>query len=224
MSDRISLIVAAAGYARRFGEDKIFKPLLGRPLLEWSLRPFLEFPEIGEIVLVLRSEALDQARFLFKAEKIAAIVAGGETREHSVFKGLEEVHNSRFVLVHDGDRPCLTSLLVKRVLEELKEHPAVLPVLPVKETIKALTGEMQVKETLGKGYWLAQTPQGFKYQTLKEAFSKAENAFQAPDDAYIVEKAGIPVKAILGEETNIKVTTPFDFRVAEMILRERDFV
>ncbi|MGB9552875.1 MAG: IspD/TarI family cytidylyltransferase, partial [bacterium] len=169
-------------------------------------------------------EALNLTRSLFKEERIKAIVAGGETREHSVFKGLEEVRDSQFVLVHDGDRPCLTPVLVKRVLEELKGHQAVLPVLPVKETLKALTPAMFVKETLGKGYWLAQTPQGFSYQVLKEAFLKAENAFHAPDDAQIVEQMGVPVKAISGEETNIKVTTPLDFQIAEMILRGRESV
>jgi 2-C-methyl-D-erythritol 4-phosphate cytidylyltransferase len=221
MPEVSACIITAAGASTRFGEDKIFKPILGRPLVEWSLKPFLEYPEITEIILVFRAEVLDRARSLFKGDKIRAIVSGGETRELSVLNGFREIKDAEYVLVHDGDRPCLTSQLVRRVLEELKSYPAVIPAYPVKETIKACNSEMLVSRTLGKNYWCAQTPQGFKREILEEAFQEVELISEIPDDSELVEKLGLPVKVIRGEETNIKVTTPFDFKIAEMILKER---
>lgn len=221
MPEVSACIITAAGASTRFGEDKIFKPILGRPLVEWSLKPFLEYPEITEIILVFRAEVLDRARSLFKGDKIRAIVSGGETRELSVLNGFREIKDAEYVLVHDGDRPCLTSQLVRRVLEELKSYPAVIPACPVKETIKACNSEMLVSRTLGKNYWCAQTPQGFKREILEEDFQEVELISEIPDDSELVEKLGLPVKVIRGEETNIKVTTPFDFKIAEMILKER---
>lgn len=221
MTDRATAIIVGAGYSRRFGEDKIFKPLMGKALIEWTLRPFLENNLIKEVILVLRPEVLSQARALFPESKVRAIVPGGQSRSQSVQNGLNEVQDARLVLVHDGDRPCLSQQLLNRILGELEYYPAVVPLLPGKETVKAVKSEMFVERTLGKEFWVAQTPQGFQTRVLREAFSSLEDVNSSPDEAFLMERAGVPVKGVMGEDTNIKVTVPLDFKIAEMILREQ---
>lgn len=224
MPEGISCIIPAAGSSQRFGEDKIFKPLLGKTLLEWTIKPFLETEDVSEIVLVVRWEALEKARSLFWGGKVKSVVPGGETRELSVFCGFREIRNSEFVLVHDGDRPCLSNSLLKRVIKELEKYPAVIPACQVKETLKAVSDEMLVKETMGKKYFLAQTPQGFRREVLEKAFKEIGDFEKFSDDSGLVEKIGVPVRVIPGEEINIKVTTPLDFKIAEMILEEGGIV
>ncbi|MCR4429109.1 MAG: 2-C-methyl-D-erythritol 4-phosphate cytidylyltransferase [Caldiserica bacterium] len=220
MPEGVTCIIPAAGSSLRFGEDKIFKPLLGKPLLEWTLLPFLKVEEVEEIILVLRSESLEEGKNRFLGGKVKKVVPGGETRELSVFCGFKESRKAPLVLVHDGDRPCTSPSLIKRVIKELEIFEAVVPALKVKETLKAASNEMVVRETLGKDYFLAQTPQGFRREVLERAFREIGDFGKYSDDSGLVEKLGVPVRIVPGEETNVKVTTPLDFKIAELFLKE----
>lgn len=221
--NEVAAIILAAGCSTRFGEDKIFKQLLGRPLLDWTLDPFLRHPCISRIILVVHSQKLAHAQGFFqKSEKVKAIIPGGKERQESVRAGLAALGEEPWVLVHDGARPCLSDELLSRILAELELFPAVTPLLPVRETIKTCGPDLEVTGTLGKeGYYFTQTPQGFWRNLLLKAHEQAREKVNAIDDASLVEELGEKVHGVLGEERNLKVTTLLDLLQAECILKEK---
>ncbi|MCX5973893.1 MAG: 2-C-methyl-D-erythritol 4-phosphate cytidylyltransferase [Coprothermobacterota bacterium] len=221
---KTAAILVGAGVSQRFGEDKIFRSLGGAPLLRWTMEPFLLSKSISTIILVLHADRLLLAEPFRNMPKVQAIVAGGTKRQDSVRAGLSALDDEVHVLVHDVARPCLTMDLVERLVDCLIHFPAVIPVWPVKETVKSIEGNGRVQKTLPRNnlYW-AQTPQAFQRVLLEEAHKNAvggkENAL---DDASLVEKLGVEVHAIPGDEANIKVTTPLDWILATKILEGKE--
>jgi len=226
----IGLILPAAGRGDRLGasEEKALVPLLGRPMLAWTILAFDAFHEIGERVVLVPPgrEAVFRERVLapLALARDVEIRAGGEERQDSVAEGLRALSGkSRWVLVHDGARPLVSSALIRRVLDVLRSGLAVVPALPPRESVARAGFEAWVKcyEDRSK-LLLIQTPQGFHVPVLEYAFGKAaSDRFRGTDEASLVLRANHPVSWIEGDPENLKITYPHDLLVAEAILRRR---
>jgi len=215
---RVSPIIVAAGEGQRFGSLKQFVPLGGKPVLDWCLEAFEAHADVDEIVLVVKDEAKGK-EYLQRYGKVSAVVRGGKKRQDSVLFGFQQLDPAQtdIVLVHDGVRPFIRGALISRVIQATRERGAVIPVIPVEDTIKIVEGE-DVKRTLEREkLFRVQTPQGFPYATLKKALDKAsEEGFYGTDEASLVERAGERVTVVKGDVRNIKVTTPEDLKMAEV--------
>lgn len=199
------------------GEPKQLRPLDGRPVVCWSARA-LAAGLAGPLVVVLPEEALGEGERLLRAHlpELAGrlrIVAGGERRQDSVAAGLAALEDEGPVLVHDAARPFVTSGLVERVAARAAGGRAVIPAIPVHDTLKAVDGDRVVR-TVDRGPLVAaQTPQGFPLAILREAHAAAEGG-EATDDAELCERIGAPVTWIEGERSNRKITDPEDWEWA----------
>lgn len=208
-------IIVAAGRGARFGDPlpKQYASVANVPMLRHSLAAFSKHPDISRVVPVIHPE--DHAHFETAANGLSPMtaVAGGETRQDSVRLGLESLMEEPpdWILVHDGARPNPGRAVIDRVMGALKDGAAgVIPVLPIPDTVKRLSSDNSITETLPRdGLARAQTPQGFVFSALLQAHqSFAGEAFT--DDAAVFEKAGHTVTTVTGDEANIKVTDKSD--------------
>ena len=221
---RVGVIVVAAGQSTRMaGVDKSFAPVLGIPLVAYSLEQFEAFPQTSEIVLVLAEQSLGQGKALVSSRdyrKVSHICAGGERRQDSVWNGLQALTPRDWVIVHDGARPCLDQPMLHRGLEAARGSGAAVAGAPVKDTIKLVSPQEIVEDTPDRDrLWAAQTPQVFRYDLLQEAHRRCSQT--VTDDAAMVESLGHPVKMFFGSYQNLKVTTQEDLTIVEALLRER---
>lgn len=227
MHSDVAAIVPAAGAGRRMGGGaaKLFLPLDREPLLAHTLRALQESPLIRWIVLVVRDEDRRQAGALLKRHRILKALApcrGGASRAASVARGFAAVpRQARWVLVHDGARPCVSRQLIDRAVREATRAGAVACGLPAHLTVKAADEDGQVRLTLDREQlWFVQTPQVFRRDWFAEALARADHRLDGfPDDAALVEAAGFPVRMIPGDAMNLKVTTRDDLLLAEAILQ-----
>jgi 2-C-methyl-D-erythritol 4-phosphate cytidylyltransferase len=214
-------VIAAAGSGQRLGAGgpKAFVELAGRPLLEWSLDAFRAADTIAEIVVAAPPGEDERV-----AEHGVGAVEGAEHRSQSVANALA-LCGEEFIAVHDAARPLVTPGLIDAMVEELaaeEDAAGVIAATPVTDTIKQVGDEGQVERTLDRtGLWAVQTPQVFRAEALREALADPDSLPDASDDAMLVERRGGRVVVHSTSPDNIKVTTPFDLRVAELLLRER---
>ena len=225
-------IIPSAGSGVRMGEGKAkqFRNLCGKPLLAFTLEKFQACPEIDCIILVAPGEDLHFCEKSIVEEygfnKVEKIVAGGKRRQDSVRIGLEATEG-RFglVLIHDGVRPLVEIGLIEDVVSATRKNRAVITAIPSKDTVKKVGEEGFVLKTCERELlWLVQTPQAFRYGDIMAAHEKAlvEGWNNVTDDAFLIEKMGLPVKVIEGSEYNIKITTPHDMGVAEYLLKKKN--
>lgn len=216
---RICAVIVAAGAGERYGSDKIFQDMLGRPLLAYTVEPFECSDLIDEIVLVVAANRVQKARRLVVTEdwlKVHTVCAGGARRRDSVLKGLQRLKGCDFVLVHDGARPLVTEELIAAGLQAAQITGAAVPGVPVKDTIKEVDGEGRVRYTLDRSVLVAtQTPQVFAYDLLWRAYRDAGDE-DFTDDAAAVERLGCPVVVFPGSGLNLKVTTIGDEVLAKV--------
>lgn len=216
----VAALIVAAGASKRFGQPKQFAYLKGKPVLEWTLERFQAHAAVGQIVLVLPDES-DRKHYASRYDKIASVVRGGERRQDSVWQGFRLLDPTRItmVLVHDGARPLVGADLISRVIAETERAGAVVPAIPVVDTLKE-TEEGRVARTVDRARIVrAQTPQGFLYPVLKAALEAARaDRFYGTDEAGLVERTGGTVRVIEGELRNIKITTPIDILMAEALV------
>ncbi len=220
-------VIVAAGSARRMGGvDKIMADLGGEPLIAHTIRSFQEAPVILEIVVVTRQDLILPIDNLCKKAgftKVTQVVAGGDNRVDSVNRGLSSLSKDmELAAVADGARPLVTPVLIDRVVRAAHSFGAAAPALEVKDTIKEIETDGFVANTPNRATLRAvQTPQVFDYDMLRGALSKAI-AEEAPitDDCSAVERLGMRVKLVQGEERNFKVTTQLDLLLARELLRE----
>ena len=218
--DKVSAIIVAAGEGRRFGSAKQFALLKGKRVLDWCLETFEEHEAVDNIILVLGRD-LPREEFLDRHRKIACIARGGEKRQDSVYSGLVSVNaeETGIVLVHDGVRPLVGKGLITRIINATKEKGAVVPVVPLEDTIKCVEAQKIVQTEDRRRFFRSQTPQGFSYPLLKKAFVHAiHDKFDGTDEASLVERLGRDVFVIPGEQRNIKITTREDLTVAEALI------
>jgi 2-C-methyl-D-erythritol 4-phosphate cytidylyltransferase len=204
-------------------------PVAGRPMVEWSIEAFRACESVHSIVV-----AAPPGRIGDLAGHDLDVVPGGETRAQSVANALEAV-DTAYVAIHDAARPLLTPALVEALVADLdanEDAAGVIAAVPVNDTIKraslqSSTSEVQDRQLAIEAtedrsrLWRAQTPQVFRAQALREALAAAEGPEEATDESMLVEAAGGTVLIHPVAEQNLKVTTPLDLRVAELLLTER---
>ncbi len=220
---RVGAIIAAAGSSRRMGGvDKVFALLDGKPVLARVVDAFQRCNSIDQIVMVLSTQNLEQGLQLGAEEgwsKGSDVCAGGKRRQDSVAAGLRRLSNCDWVVIHDGSRPLVTVDLINRGLEAAKETAAVVAAVPVTDTIKLAGDDRIVHQTPPRqNLWAVQTPQVFGIKIITEAYSRANG--DVTDDASLVEQLGYRVKIYMGSYDNIKITTPDDLALAEVLWRK----
>ena len=218
-----AVIVAAGSASRMGGIDKVMAPLDGEPMIVKTVRAFQQCDAIREIVVVTRPDLIVPIMDLCASmDKVRAVVTGGSSRQASVSLGLNALSEKvKLAAIQDGARPFVTWQLIDRVVRAAHSFGAAAPAIPVKDTIKEVTGGV-VKQTPDRSTLFAvQTPQVFDFDLLRAALKKAEqDEAQVTDDCSAVERMGMSVKIVEGDERNIKVTTPLDLKIAELLLEE----
>lgn len=223
------LLIPAAGVGRRMGRDrnKLLLTLHGEPLLAWTLKAANASQHLTWIGIIC--QPIDQPEILAMLSSLnlqtpVLCIPGGRTRQESVYNGLQALPaDAEQVLIHDGARCLATPALFDRCAEALATCPGLIAAVPVKDTIKVVGADGVVAATPDRStLWAAQTPQGFHVAQLKAAHDRGKAAgWSVTDDAALFEKCGLPVTIVQGEETNLKVTTPEDLPIAEMVLSDR---
>lgn len=217
-----AVIVAAGTASRMGGIDKVMAPLAGEPMILRTVRQFQNCDCIQKIVIVTRADLILPISDLCNGlDKVTAVVAGGKSRQESVQRGLSALEGVKLVAVHDGARPLISESVIDRTVRAAHNFGAAAPAIPVKDTIKVEQGGT-VAATPDRAHLRAvQTPQVFDYDLLRGALTKAEKDGTAvTDDCSAVENLGMSVKLVEGEERNVKVTTPLDLKIAELLLEE----
>jgi 2-C-methyl-D-erythritol 4-phosphate cytidylyltransferase len=215
----VALIVAAGrGERLGLGRPKALVPLLGRPMLQWSVDALRALDQVEEIVVALPPGCLEDA------PEGTTAVPGGEVRSASVRAALEASGEGDPVIVHDAARPLATPELFERALAEVSRPgvDAVVAAAPVPDTIKEVADDGRtVARTLDRRrLWAIQTPQVFRRAALEAAFAEADEATlaAATDDAWLIERRGGTVRVLPWTAPNVKVTTQAEFRLAETLL------
>jgi 2-C-methyl-D-erythritol 4-phosphate cytidylyltransferase len=215
----VALIVAAgSGERLGAGRPKALVQLAGRPLVQWSVDALLEVAEIEQVVVAMPAGAPPPSG--------VRAVDGGASRSDSVRRALAATAQGDPVLVHDAARPLLTPMLARAVIAALQrdgDADAAIAALPVTDTVKRVDGTGAVRETLERSeLWAVQTPQVFRRHALERALDvpDAELA-RATDDAWLIERGGGKVIVVTADEENLKVTSPFDLQMAELLLAGR---
>ena len=218
-----AVIVAAGSASRMGGIDKVMAPLNGEPMIVRSVRTFQNCDAIREIVIVTREDLLTKIMGLCAGyDKVKAVVVGGTDRPGSVRAGLNALSSSvRLVAVHDGARPLITDAVIDRTVRAAHSYGAAAPAVPVKDTVKVVKGGI-VTETPDRSTLQAvQTPQVFDLDLLRGALKKAAaDGAAITDDCSAVERLGMSLKIVEVDECNLKVTTPMDLKIAQMLLEE----
>lgn len=218
-----AVIVAAGSASRMGGVDKIMANLKGVPVIAWTAGKFQDCDAISEIVIVTREDLILPVSSACRGmAKVTAVVAGGKSRQESVHLGLNALSDKvRLAAVHDGARPLVTWQVIDRAVRAANTYGAAAPAIPVKDTVKVVQGGI-VKQTPDRaGLYAVQTPQVFDVDLLRGALKKAElEDARLTDDCSAVERMGMSVKIVEGDERNIKITTPVDLKIAEMLLEE----
>ena len=223
------LLIPAAGMGRRMGSErnKLLLTLLGKPLLAWTLLAAEEARDISWIGIMGQIADQPDVKAILaelSLSKPVQLILGGETRQESVYNGLQALPAAaEWVLIHDGARCLATPQLLDRCAAALLDCPGLIAAVPVKDTIKVVNETGIIQDTPDRRQlWAAQTPQGFEVQLLKQCHNQGRNSgWEVTDDAALFERCGLPVRIVEGEETNLKVTTPVDLAIAEFILRQR---
>jgi 2-C-methyl-D-erythritol 4-phosphate cytidylyltransferase len=229
----VSVILPAAGLGTRMGRDKSatsrkqFLSLEGVPILVHTIRKFLKCPSVKEIVIALRAEDIPGTRELVEQEKASIpirFVEGGDSRQASVENALAGLGPSvELVAVHDAVRPFVTPEIVENVVAEAsRSGAAIVGIVPV-DTVKQMHKKDKIKSTLPREHLvLAQTPQVFRIDLLKQAFAQARaDKFTGTDEASLVERLEtIDVSVIQGSDRNIKITKPADLDLAHLFLQK----
>ena len=219
-----AVIVAAGSASRMGGIDKVMAPLKGEPMICHTVRAFQTCDAIKEIVIVTREDLIVTISNLCKEfPKVKAVVAGGKSRQESVGLGLNALSDKvKLAAIHDGARPLVSWQLIDLTVRMAHNYGAAAPAVPVKDTVKVVEGGL-VKETPDRSKLRAvQTPQVFDFDLLRGALKQAKlDGAELTDDCSAVERINMTVRIGDGEETNIKVTTPMDLKLAEMLMEDR---
>jgi 2-C-methyl-D-erythritol 4-phosphate cytidylyltransferase len=221
-------VIVSAGKGHRFAGEKKkqFLLLSGKPILCHTLDKFESCPSIDSIQLVVGQEDVDYTlKEIVEAygyRKVSKVVPGGKIRQESVKKGIETLSPEiDIVVIHDGVRPFVTRKMIEDSIQTARQFEAAVIAMPVKETIKMARPDRTVLKTLAReSLWQIQTPQTFQADVIRKAFRKAtEEGFIGTDDASLVERIGIKVYILPGSYNNIKITTPEDLMLAELLVQ-----
>jgi len=225
---RIAALVPAAGSGVRMG-GHVAKPFLrlgGREILARTLDVFEHCAVIDEVWVIVAANDVPACRRgiieRYGFGKVHGLVAGGASRQESVWRGLQRVDAAvDLVVIHDGVRPFLTDTVLQATLGCAAQHGAAVAAVPLQDTLKRVSEKGEVQATVAReNLWRIQTPQAFQRRALVAAYRQArERGVRATDDAGLLESMGHPVKVVPGLESNIKITTPEDLVLSESLLR-----
>ena len=215
-------IIVAGGKGERMGSEvpKQFIEVKGKPILMHTINKFLETYNDIKIILVLPKNQFDYweglcVKYQFNTKEII-LTEGGKSRFHSVKNGLKHISQNSILAIHDGVRPLVSSTTIKTCFEAVKEHQAVIPVIDVVDSLRYVSkeGNKSVKRSC---YKAVQTPQCFSSEIILKAYNaEFDNSFT--DDASVVEALGESIVLVEGNTENIKITTPQDLKLAELLL------
>ena len=239
---KVVVIIPAAGLGTRMAPasdarnkrptaSKQFSEIGGTPILIHTLRKFAASPEVAEIYVALRANEMAGFQTRLKSDKELSgkkieLVEGGEHRQQSVAHAIDAVRaaGDDIVLVHDAVRPFVTEEIIHDVIEAAQKYGAAIAGMPAVDTIKQVErtseGAVITATVPRERVVMAQTPQGFRYRVLKQAFDEATaDGFLGTDEASLVERSGHEVAVVMGSPRNIKITTPADMELAEFFLK-----
>ncbi len=220
---RIAALIVAAGTGERFGGGlpKQYLPLLGRPVLRWSVENFLQCPDISDVHVVIHADHQSLYAQAVEGLKLAAPITGGTSRQDSVLKGLEAIAAAKpdFILIHDAARPGITPALISAICGKVRQDEAVVPGLPVTDTIRRVTPAGSGTENRDNLYTV-QTPQAFRFSLILDLHRKHRSA-TVTDDAALCELAGRKVSLVPGDKGNFKITHNDDLALMEQQLSAR---
>lgn len=227
---KVTVLIAAAGMSNRMKSDinKTFLVIDGKPILSHTVKKFEKSKYVDEIIVLAREEEIDYVKENIiepgNFQKIRSVIAGGDSRQNSIKKGLEVLDDDvDIVLTHDGARPFIHVDTIDSAIESVLELRAVVVGVPVKDTIKSVfdDGDTKIYLTPKRSLlWNAQTPQIFYAEDLRRAYIYAEReGIEGTDDSSLVEKYGLQVSMVMGSYDNIKITTPEDLVLAHLFRR-----
>lgn len=218
-----AVIVAAGNASRMGGIDKVMAPLNGEPMIVRTVRAFQNCPVIREIVVVTRPDLIIPINSLCAGfSKVRAVIAGGDSRPKSVQMGLSALSKAvQLAAIQDGARPLITEDVIDRTVRAAHSYGAAAPAVAVKDTVKVIKGGIVATTPDRSKLRAVQTPQVFDIDLLRGALEKAHrDGAQITDDCSAVERIGMSVRLVEGDERNLKVTTPMDLKIAELLLEE----
>lgn len=218
-----AVIVAAGNASRMNGIDKVMAPLGGEPMIVRTVRNFQQCDAIKEIVVVTRPDLIVPIMDLcHDFDKLKAVVVGGDTRADSVNMGMNTLSDkAELVAIHDGARPFADYQLIDRIVRAGNYFGAAAPAIPLKDTVKLVQGGLVRATPERSNLRAVQTPQVFDFDILRAALGQAKlSGANVTDDCSAVELLGMEVRLMDGDERNIKITTPMDLKIAQLLLEE----
>lgn len=225
MKNCVIIVAAGSGKRMKSAIAKQYIELKGRTIISYTIETFNNSENIDDIILVTSGDAVDYVKSeiveKYRFKKVRAVVEGGEERQDSVYNGLKAVPgDTDVVLIHDGVRPFVADKYIAQLESVAMEFGGCVLGAPVKDTIKVCDSEGYITDTPKREtLWLAQTPQCFKYDVIMKAYEKAEQeGYRGTDDSMLAERLGIKIKIVKGDYENIKITTPEDLYIGEVIL------
>lgn len=222
-------LILGGGSGTRMGADrnKVFMPIRGIPAIVRAAAPFTGI--CAGAVIVAQPDEMDMMETAVRqfglSRFVHAIIPGGETRQDSVWNGLQALpEDADIVMIHDGARALVTEDIIHRALQSAIEHGSGVASVAVSDTVKRVGENNRVLETLDRSFLRAmQTPQAFRVEIIQKAHKMAkQDGFLGTDDAALLEHAGMPVFVTEGSRRNIKLTTAFDMLLARVILEDED--
>jgi len=220
-------VIAAAGISHRCkGEDKLFYPAGGKPVLAYTIEAFQKCALVSEVIIIAREEHFENIGEICKGygfDKVSKIIKGGKTRAESVINGVFAVsRNTKLIAIHDGARPCIDTLTIENVIKAAAKYHAAAPATQINSTIKRVDNCI-ISETVSReGLFEIQTPQVFRTEIIKAALTNvAGKSVTVTDDCMAAEMIGVRAYIVEGSRNNIKITENEDLQIAESILCRR---
>ena len=217
--------IVAAGSSSRMGLDKLLAEVGGLPVLVRCVEAFQQAPSIAEVVVVTREELVPEVARLcqsFQLTKVSKVIRGGENRTQSARLGtLEARQDTPLIAIHDGARPFVPVQVIEDAVAQAAKNGAAAPAIPVKDTIKLAENGIVTQTPDRASLYAVQTPQVFDASLIRAALQKAlDDGAAVTDDCAAVERLGMKVVLTPGDERNIKLTTPIDLEVGELLAAE----
>ena len=223
LTSKHTILIVAGGRGTRMGgpQPKQFLELAGRPVLMHTLEAFDRWDASARLIVVLPEDQIDTWKRLCEAHvfgRIHRVVAGGETRFHSVRNGLGAVASDGLIAVHDGVRPLVAPSVIAACFAAAADGGAAVPVVPVVESVREVDADGGSRPVDRTRLRVVQTPQVFRADVLRDAYCLPYDP-RFTDDASVVEASGVAVRLVPGNRENIKLTTPMDLLLAEQLMR-----
>ena len=224
--NQVSAIILAAGSGNRFGGKKQFKKLNGSPLWSYSLDTFIKSNFFQELILVVSKESLDELKnskefYQFSKKINIKLVCGGESRQDSVYNGLQLVNkNNNIICIHDAARPFVKQKYIRDVVRACLDFDGSILAIPSTDTVKKVQDGFVEKTIDRDSVWMAQTPQAFQKDKLLHAIELGSNV-KITDESTLMELAGFKIKIIIGDSSNLKITRKIDWELAKIIESEK---